>query len=109
VQCCTNINLRAQTTSSQLVRLWAVRRRGGGLTLTLVNKGASATNQTVSLAGPFAGNEPAMSAPRRTVFRGASDTDVYPVLADVAAPVALAGGAATLELPALSATVVELA
>ncbi|KAK9835997.1 hypothetical protein WJX81_004851 [Elliptochloris bilobata] len=92
-----------QATSSQLVRLWAVRPPGGGLTLALLNKAPAASNQTVRVSD-FSGP---LAAAKRTVFRGASDADIYPTLGDVAGAVEAHGGVVTLELPPLSVTMVE--
>lgn len=47
-----------------------------------------------------------MTATHRTVFRGASEADIYPTLGDIDGQVSAHGGALTLELPPLSVTVV---
>ena len=94
-----------QATSSQLVRLWAVRPPGGGLTLALLNKAPAPASQTVRVSDLPGGLTPAA---QRTVFRGASDQDIYPTLGDVPGAAALGdGGLVTLELPPLSITLVE--
>ena len=94
-----------QATSSQLVRLWAVRPPGGGLTLALLNKAPAPASQAVRVSDLPGGLAPAA---RRTVFRGASDQDIYPTLGDVTGAVAIGeDGLVMLELPPLSITMVE--
>ncbi len=68
----------------------------------MLNKAAAAANQTVSLSGVPEN----LTATHRTIFRGASEADIYPTLGDMGGQISAHGGALTLELPPLSVTVV---
>ncbi|EIE20640.1 hypothetical protein COCSUDRAFT_57209 [Coccomyxa subellipsoidea C-169] len=102
-----------QSGSSNIVRTWAVVPPGSSLTIILLNKALTATQQEVSLLGgcfnSSSSSAPNLAPTEAWLFNGTSPTDPAPVLNRIQDPsqlVTASNGRLIFALPPLSITAV---